>query len=263
MKKQWRIGQISAEFIWRMETVLDIYEQDYDPQRPVICFDERPCQMLGDVLSPIPMEPGRAQRQDHHYRRNGTCAGGKAFCAGADLEEGFEATEENVRAIVEGGQRVFQKIENFPKPVVAAVTGYAFGGGFELMLSCDISVAEENATMGQPEILRGLMPGWGGTQKIPRIAGKNRAMEIMLLGGRYRAPELAAMGLVNRVAPRGEGLKVAKEIASKLAKQPPGAMALIKQAVLADEREDLDRGLKTEAENFAKAFMVSEWNKEG
>lgn len=190
-----------------------------------------------------------------------TGAGGKAFCAGADLEEGFEATEENVRAIVEGGQKVFQKIENFPKPVVAAVTGYAFGGGFELMLSCDIIVAEENATMGQPEILRGLMPGWGGTQKIPRIAGKNRAMEIMLLGARYRAPELAAMGLVNRVAPRGEGLKAAKEIAAKLAKQPPGAMALIKQAVLAGEGEDLEKGLKVEAENFAKAFMVSEWNK--
>ena len=73
MKKQWCIGQISAEFIWRMETVLDIYEQDHDPQRPVICFDERPCQMLGDVVAPIPMEPGRVQRQDHHYRRNGTC----------------------------------------------------------------------------------------------------------------------------------------------------------------------------------------------
>lgn len=73
LKKQWCIGQISSDFIWRMEAVLDLYEQGYDPQRPVICFDERPCQLLGDVLAPIPMEPGQVQRQDHHYKRNGTC----------------------------------------------------------------------------------------------------------------------------------------------------------------------------------------------
>jgi enoyl-CoA hydratase/carnithine racemase len=190
-----------------------------------------------------------------------TGAGGKAFCAGADLEEGFIATQENVAEIVAAGQRVYQKIENFPKPVVAAVTGYAFGGGFELMLSCDISVAEENVTMGQPEITRGLMPGWGGTQKIPRIAGKSRAMEIMLLGGRMRAPELAAMGLVSRVVPKGEGLSAAKDIARKLAKQPANVVALIKDAVLRGAQTTLEEGLEIEAENFARAFADSEWNK--
>jgi len=190
-----------------------------------------------------------------------TGAGGKAFCAGADLEEGFEATPENVEAIVRKGQRIYQRIESFPKPVVAAVTGYAFGGGFELMLACDISVAEENAQVGQPEISRGLIPGWGGTQKIARIAGKNRAMEIILLGERRRAPELAAMGLINRIVPKGQGLDAAKDIARKLAKYPPHVLALIKDAVLRGAQTTLEEGLSIEADDFSKAFLQSDWNK--
>lgn len=190
-----------------------------------------------------------------------TGAGGKAFCAGADLEEGFVVSADTVKDIVGFGQSVYRKIEHFPKPVVAAVTGYAFGGGFELMLSCDISVAEENVNVGQPEITRGLIPGWGGTQKIPRIAGKNRAMEIMLLGGRLKAQELAAMGLINRVVPKGQGLDAAKDIARKLAKHPPAVLALIKDAVLRGTQTTLEQGLAMEAENFTRAFMASEWNK--
>lgn len=190
-----------------------------------------------------------------------TGAGGSAFCAGADLEQGFDASEENVRAIVTRGQAVFQRIENFPKPVIAAVTGYAFGGGFELMLACDICIAEENVNMGQPEVNRGLIPGWGGTQKIPRIAGKQRAMEIMLLGARFRAPQAQAMGLVNQVVPRGQGLAAAIELAKKLAKNPAAPMALIKDAVLRGTQLTLEQGLAIEADNFAAAFKLSEWNK--
>ena len=190
-----------------------------------------------------------------------TGAGGKAFCAGADLEEGFDATEDNVRAIVRRGQEVFQYIEHFPKPVVAAVTGYAFGGGFELMLCCDVAVAEENANVGQPEVTRGLIPGWGGTQKIPRIAGKSAALELMLLGNRIRAPKAAELGLVNQVVPKGEGLNAAKDIARKLAKNPALPMRLIKDAVLRGAQTTLEKGLEIEAENFARAFLESDWNK--
>jgi enoyl-CoA hydratase len=191
-----------------------------------------------------------------------TGAGGKAFCAGADLEEGFEATEENVKAIVRRGQAVFQKIERFPKPVVAAVTGYAFGGGFELMLACDISVAEENVNMGQPEVTRGLIPGWGGTQKIPRIAGKNLALELLLLGNRIRAQKAAEMGLVNQVVPKGQGLGAAKDIARRLAKNPPLPMALIKDAVLRGANLPLGEALDIEADNFENAFLASDWKKD-
>jgi enoyl-CoA hydratase len=190
-----------------------------------------------------------------------TGAGGSAFCAGADLEQGFDASEDSVRDIVVRGQAVFQRIENFPKPVIAAVTGYAFGGGFELMLACDITIAEENVTMGQPEVTRGLIPGWGGTQKIPRMAGKQRAMEIMLLGARFRAPQALAMGLINQVAPRGQGLDAAMDLAKKLAKNPPAPMALIKDAVLRGAQLTLEQGLAVEADNFAAAFKQSEWNK--
>ena len=190
-----------------------------------------------------------------------TGAGGKAFCAGADLEQGFDATPENVRAIVARGQSVFQRIEHFPKPVIAAVTGYAFGGGFELMLSCDLSIAEENVNLGQPEVTRGLIPGWGGTQKIPRAAGKQRALELMLLGGRIRAPQAHAMGLVNQVVPKGEGLSAARDLAARLAKNPALPMALIKDAVLRGAKTTLDQGLDIEAGNFTRAFLESDWNK--
>lgn len=183
-------------------------------------------------------------------------AGGKAFCAGADLEEGFDP-KADVKAFVRTGQAVFQKIERFPKPVVAAVNGYAFGGGFELMLSCDISVVEEGASLGQPEVGRGVIPGWGGTQKVPRIAGKNRAMEVLLLGNRFKPAQAKELGLINRVVPNGEAMKEAKELAKRLGKQPAYAVALIKDAVTRGCETDLDSGLEIEAENFAKAFKLS------
>ncbi|MFA6448448.1 MAG: enoyl-CoA hydratase/isomerase family protein [bacterium] len=183
-------------------------------------------------------------------------AGGKSFCAGADLEEGFDL-EGDVRGFVRAGQAVFQKIERFPKPVVAAVTGYAFGGGFELMLSCDMSVVADNANLGQPEVGRGVIPGWGGTQKIPRIAGKNRAMEVLLLGNRMRPEQAKEFGLINRVVPKDDVLKEAKDLAARLGRQPAHAVRLIKDAVLRGGQGSLEQGLEIEADNFAEAFKLS------
>jgi len=183
-------------------------------------------------------------------------AGGKAFCAGADLEEGFDP-QGDVKSFVLAGQAVFRKIERFPKPVVAAVEGYAFGGGFELMLSCDMSVVADNAALGQPEVGRGVMPGWGGTQKIPRIAGKNRAMEILLLGNRMRPDQAKELGLVNRVVPKSDVLREAKELAARLGRQPAHAIRLIKDAVLRGLDTSLEAGLEIEAANFSEAFNLS------
>ena len=191
-----------------------------------------------------------------------TGAGDKAFCAGADIEEGFVgaplAAPADIGYFVRRGQEVFQKIENFPLPVIAAVNGYALGGGFELMLSCDIVIAAENASFGQPEVNRGIMPGWGGTQLLPRRVGKHRAMEILLLGGRMKAHDAEAMGLVNRVVPKGEELPAALEIAKRLARAPRTSLRLIKDAVLRGSVTSFEEGLKIEAENFVTAFRASD-----
>ncbi|MEW6200977.1 MAG: enoyl-CoA hydratase/isomerase family protein [bacterium] len=192
-----------------------------------------------------------------------TGAGDKAFCAGADIEEGFKpqtpnpeprTTSYDISYFVRRGQEVFQKIEKFPLPVIAAVNGYALGGGFELMMSCDIVIAAENAALGQPEVNRGIMPGWGGTQMLPRRVGKYRAMELLLLGGRIKARDAEAMGLVNKVVPKGEELFTAMEIAKRFARAPRDSVRLIKDAVIRGSAMSIDEGLKIELENFLKTF---------
>ncbi|HOX29127.1 MAG TPA: enoyl-CoA hydratase/isomerase family protein [bacterium] len=183
-------------------------------------------------------------------------AGGKAFSAGADLEEGFDL-DGDVKAFVRRGQAVFQKIERFHKPVVAAVEGYAFGGGFELMLACDMSVVADNAVLGQPEAGRGVIPGWGGTQKGPRIAGKNLAMEMLLLGNRIRAEQAKELGFVNRIVPKEKVIEEAMELAARLGRQPAVSVKMIKDAVLRGLETTLEAGLEIEAENFATAFRES------
>ncbi len=185
-----------------------------------------------------------------------TGAGGKAFCAGADLEAGFD-TGAQIEDFVRAGQEVFGRIERFPKPVVAAVEGYAFGGGCELMLSCDIVIAAENSAIGMPEINHGLIPGWRGTQVIPRVTGKNIALELMLAGGRIRAPRAAEIGLVNKVVPRGEALAEAMTLAARLAKMPAHSVRLIKDAVVGGLCCSMENGLDIEADNFAEAFPLS------
>lgn len=184
-----------------------------------------------------------------------TGAGDKAFCAGADIEEGFSG--EDVARAVRLGQKVFLKISRFPLPVIAAVNGYALGGGFELMVSCDLVVAAENAAMGQPEVNRGIMPGWGGTQLLPRLVGRQRAMELLLLGGRIRAREAGAMGLVNRVVAKGEEFGAAMEFAGRLARAPRHAVKLVKDAAVRGAAVGFEEGLEIEAENFDRALKES------
>ncbi len=160
-----------------------------------------------------------------------TGAGEKAFVAGADISNLTELDALSGREWSLLGQRVFSKIENCPKPVIAAINGYALGGGLELALACHIRIAAANAKLGQPETKIGWIPGNGGTQRLPRLIGKSRALELILTGDLITAEQAAAVGLVNRVVPRGQVLSVAREMAAKIVANAPLAVGAALSAV--------------------------------
>jgi enoyl-CoA hydratase len=160
-----------------------------------------------------------------------TGAGDKSFVAGADIQElaALSATSARDRALA--GQHVFDLIESLGKPTIAAVNGFAFGGGCELALACTLRIAADTATFGQPEINLGLVPGFGGTQRLPRLVGKGKAMEMVLTGKPITAVEAMRIGLVNRVVPAADLMPEARKLAQELAEQAPIAMQSIMQAV--------------------------------
>jgi enoyl-CoA hydratase len=160
-----------------------------------------------------------------------TGAGERSFVAGADIHELSTLTPVAARELARLGQDVFNRVERLGKPVVAAINGFALGGGCELAMACTIRIASENARLGQPEISLGLLPGYAGTQRLPRLIGKGRALEMMLTGAPVSAAEAAAIGLVNRVVPASELLPEASRLAAQLAAQPRQAVALILDAV--------------------------------
>jgi enoyl-CoA hydratase len=160
-----------------------------------------------------------------------TGAGDKSFVAGADIQElaTLSATSARDRALA--GQHVFDLIESLGKPAIAAVNGFAFGGGCELALACTLRVAADTATFGQPEINLGLVPGFGGTLRLPRLVGKGKAMEMILTGKPITAAEALRVGLVNRVVSAADLMPEARKLAQELAGQAPIAMQSIMQAV--------------------------------
>jgi enoyl-CoA hydratase len=160
-----------------------------------------------------------------------TGAGSKAFVAGADIRELATLTSGAARALAERGQTVFDLIETLGKPVVAAINGFAFGGGCELAMACTLRVAADSARLGQPEINLGLMPGYGGTQRLARLVGGGRALELLLTGAPIDAAEAHRIGLVNRVVPAEELMTVATSLAAQLAAQAPVAVRSILDAV--------------------------------
>ena len=160
-----------------------------------------------------------------------TGSGERAFAAGADINELAQQTPLAGRALALSGQHVFDTIENLGKPVIAAINGFALGGGCELAMACTLRLASDTAKLGQPEINLGLLPGYGGTQRLPRLVGKGRALELMLVGAPIDANEAARIGLVNRVVPAGELLAAARSLASTLAAKAPVAIAFILDAV--------------------------------
>jgi enoyl-CoA hydratase len=160
-----------------------------------------------------------------------TGAGDKAFVAGADINEIARETPEGARRRAHAGQRAFDLIERLGKPVIAAVNGFALGGGCELAMACTLRIAADTATFGQPEINLGLIPGFGGTQRLPRLVGKTKAMELILTGSQISAADALRMGLVNRVVPAPELMKTARALAEELAAKPPVALRCAMEAI--------------------------------
>ena len=180
-----------------------------------------------------------------------TGAGEKAFVAGADINQLKTLSPMEGRAWALDGQRVFARIEGLPKPVIAAINGYALGGGLELAMACHIRVASPNARLGQPEVKLGIVPGYGGTQRLPRLVGKGRALEMILTGDPVTADEAHRIGLVNRLAPLEDLLGEARKIAARILENGPVAVALCLDAVQRGMEMPLDEALRWEATQFA------------
>ncbi|MGH9449221.1 MAG: enoyl-CoA hydratase/isomerase family protein [Terriglobia bacterium] len=160
-----------------------------------------------------------------------TGAGDRAFVAGADVKELTVLDANTGKEAARRGQRVFELIENMGKPVIAAIRGYALGGGCELAMACTLRVAAESASFGQPEVKLGLIPGYGGSQRLPRLVGKGRALEMILTGEPVSAQEAYRMGLVNRVVPDADLMATADALARKIISQAPIAVKLALEAV--------------------------------
>src|SRR5205085_10800892 len=153
--------------------------------------------------------------------------GEKSFVAGADINELAVQTPSSGREHALTGQHVFDLIENMGKPVIAAINGYALGGGCELAMACTLRIAADSAKLGQPEISLGIIPGYAGTQRLPRLVGKGAAMELMLTGTPVSAEQALRLGLVNRVVPAADLMREAKTLAAQLASGAPVAMRYI------------------------------------
>jgi enoyl-CoA hydratase len=160
-----------------------------------------------------------------------TGAGEKAFVAGADINELAAQTPTGGREHALAGQRLLETIENLGKPVIAAINGYALGGGCELAMACTLRLAADTAKLGQPEVALGLLPGYAGTQRLPRLVGTGKALEMMLTGAPITADEALRIGLVNRVVPAAELMAEARKLAATLASSAPIAMRYIINAV--------------------------------
>jgi len=182
-----------------------------------------------------------------------TGAGEKAFVAGADISEFAKYGPEEGKKLASHGQGVFRSIELSPKPVIAAVNGFALGGGCEMAMSCHMRVAGENAKFGQPEVGLGLIPGYGGTQRMVQLIGKGKAMELMMTGNMIDAETALRLGLVNYVTPRASLMEKCKELINKIASMSPAGVAGIVKCVDAYFTPGLD-GFNFEVEEFGKCF---------
>ena len=191
-----------------------------------------------------------------------TGQGEKAFVAGADISEfaNFNVTE-GTQLAANGQKILFDFVENLKKPVIAAVNGFALGGGLELAMSCHFRVASENAKMGLPETSLGVIPGYGGTQRLPQLIGKGRAMEMIMTANMISAEEALRFGLVNYVVPLEELMDFTKNIAAKIMRNSPVAISNAISAINANFKDGLN-GFEIEIENFGKCFKTGDF-KEG
>jgi enoyl-CoA hydratase/carnithine racemase len=185
-----------------------------------------------------------------------TGAGDRIFCAGADLGSAFSGPD--IAAFLRFGNSVVRRIERFPKPVVAAINGHALGGGCEIAMGCHIRILKETARMGQTESNLGIIPGYGGTQRMARLIGRGLALEHLILGTQIPAAECHRIGLVNRLAKEGETLDDAKALARELGKRPPIATRLIIEAVDDGLEVPIDKGIEVEVRAFEKVIRTED-----
>ncbi|TFV94378.1 enoyl-CoA hydratase [Algoriphagus kandeliae] len=191
-----------------------------------------------------------------------TGAGEKAFVAGADIREIAELNEVNARKFAENGQEIFSVIENCQKPVIAVTNGFTLGGGCELAMACHMRIATSNAKFGQPEVNLGIIPGYGGTQRLTILVGRGKANELMMTGDMIGAEEALSLGLVNHVLPtKAEAMAKAEEIIHKIMSKAPLAIGMIVDCVNAVYLSE-ENGYQTEANSFARCVKSGDY-KEG
>lgn len=191
-----------------------------------------------------------------------TGAGEKSFVAGADIGEMSTLTKAEGEAFGKKGNDVFRKLETFPIPVIAAVNGFALGGGCEISMSCDIRICSENAVFGQPEVGLGITPGFGGTQRLARIVGTGKAKEMIYGARNIKAEEAYRIGLVNNVYPAEELMPAAKKLASTIARNAPIAVRNCKHAINEGIQVDMDQAIVIEEKLFGSCFETCD-QKEG
>lgn len=187
-----------------------------------------------------------------------TGAGQKSFVAGADIAEMSTLTKAEGEAFGKKGNDVFRKLETFPIPVIAAVNGFALGGGCEISMSCDIRICSENAVFGQPEVGLGITPGFGGTQRLARLVGAGMAKQLIYTARNIKAPEAFRIGLVNAVYPQEELLPAAEKMAAGIAKNAPIAVRNCKKAINEGLQVDMDQAIVIEEKLFGDCFETED-----
>lgn len=187
-----------------------------------------------------------------------TGAGEKSFVAGADIGEMSTLTKAEGEAFGKTGNDVFRKLETFPIPVIAAVNGFALGGGCEISMACDIRLCSDNAVFGQPEVGLGITPGFGGTQRLARLVGAGKAKEMIYTAFNIKADEAYRIGLVNAVYPQAELMDAAKKMAAKIAKNAPIAVRACKKAINEGLDVDMDQAIVVEEKLFGSCFETED-----
>ncbi len=185
-----------------------------------------------------------------------TGAGDRIFCGGADLGSAFSG--DGVEEFIRYGTGVLRRIERFPKPVIAAVNGHAMGGGCEITMACHLRILKETARLGQTESNLGIIPGYGGTQRLPRLIGRTKALEFLILGTQIPASEALQLGLVNKLSKDGETLNDAKAMARQIGKRAPIATRLILQVVDQGLNTDIDRALDAEIRAMVQVLKTED-----
>ncbi len=190
-----------------------------------------------------------------------TGSGEKSFVAGADIKEFAQFTPEQGEELSRNGMRIFKLIEDSPKPVIAAINGFALGGGLELAMACHLRVASDNARFGQPEVGLGVTPGYAGTQRLTQLIGKTKSLELLLTGDMIKADAALILGLVNQVTTQDNLMNAAEELMNKMLKNAPTALAAVIRCVNAYYTDGVN-GFDVEAQEFGKCFATEDF-KEG